>query len=204
VNTVYRNPVIHILVILLLSGCAAVEQVPGPDKTALWLAHRNKLEQLQSWQIKGRISVHIDNEAWSASLHWRQEAAAFNLQIIAPFGKGTFEMTGDPHGVVMRTSDNRLLHSDSAEALMLEHFGWFVPLSGLQYWIKGQAAPGNRAMKVSLDDKGRLLGQVQDGWRMEYSRYLQSGGYDLPGRITLQNNELQLNVRLLVREWNSG
>ena len=189
------------LLLFLLTACASRQRIPEEGKADLWKTQEATLTQLKGWRMQGRISVQIDREAWSATLHWQQETDNYRINLIPPLGQGAFELLGGPDTVVMHTADNRLLQADSAEILMEENLGWHVPINGLQYWIKGTPAPGSKPGEMSLDEHGNLSTLVQDGWSMEYSRYLETGPYRLPQRLNLENREKKLRVRLVMREW---
>ena len=51
----------------------------------------------------------------------------------------------------------------------------------------------------TLNDKGLLEKLEQDGWIVEYSRYSQIDGVDLPGRI--RANKEGTTVIVSVRQW---
>lgn len=183
----------------LLVGCTASPLVPDAALAAEWEARRAKLAALQDWHLKGRIAFQLDREAWSATLHWQQHQREYVLRLIAPLGRGTFELSGSDAGVSLRTADNRFLQADDPEALLRENLGWDLPVSGLFYWIRGLPEPDSRADTLLLDDKGRINDLRQNGWQVSYQRYDAASGYDLPGKMTLQNERLK--VRLVISDW---
>jgi len=184
--------------VLALAGCAA-----APPQTALpadWLRRQSLLNDLREWRVSGRIAIQHAREGWNASLHWKQNGDEFVLRLSAPLGQGTVELTGSEAGVSMRTADNRLLHADTPEMLMQDNLGWHVPLRGLSFWVRGLPEPGSEPENLSLDANGRIQELRQDGWHVSYERYLDEGSYQLPGKMTLENEELR--VRLVISDWN--
>jgi len=187
------------LLAVLMAGCATQAPIPDQEKAALWLSNKGRLEELESWQLKGRISVQVENEAWSATLLWNQELKDYLLRIIAPLGQGTIEINGNNDTVFMRTADNRLLQADKPETLMQEMFGWQVPVTGLMYWIRGLPEPNSRIDSLMLDNSGRVQKLSQKGWQLAYTSSISAGEYTLPRKISMQNKDIA--VRIVIRDW---
>ena len=197
--SMFRNYVCLLLVALLLSACAAPPVVPGTKRLAYWDARRILLSKLKSWKLSGRIGIELPKEAWSASLRWTQDHDNYQLRLIAPFGRGTYELRGGNGQVVLQTPKNKVYSAPSAEALLQRNLGWQVPVSGLRYWVRGLPEPGQRPRTVVLDDHGRVSNLEQDGFKVRYEQYQTVQGYDLPRRITLDNSKIR--VKLLINSW---
>jgi len=176
-----------------------VAPVPDATRAQDWEVRRARLYELQNWRLTGRVAFQLEREAWSATLHWQQRNGEYVLRVIAPLGRGSFELTGSDSGVMLRTADNRLLHADDAQALLRQNLGWELPVSGLFYWIRGLPEPTQSADTIRFDEKGRIHDLRQDGWEISYQSYESASGYELPGKMTLQNDRLRL--RLTIRDW---
>lgn len=193
-------PALVVFIALLLTACARQPvQLPGPDRASLWSAHRASLAGLQDWRFRGRIGVRLEKEAWSATLSWRETRDTYTLRVIAPLGRGTFELSGTAAGVELRTADNRLLHAADPESLLRENLGWQLPVSGLRWWVRGLPRPGAKTDRLDVNDEGRVNGLVQDGWQVDYQDYRPHGELTLPGRLSLENGAVR--VRIVVNEW---
>jgi outer membrane lipoprotein LolB len=186
-------------ILLWLSACAT--QVPVDERLQQdhWQANRDKIMQLDQWQLKGRIAVTMRRQAWSASLQWVQQRQNYHINIIAPLGQGSVSLEGNDRGVSMRLAKDRVLQADAPETLLRKNLGWSAPVSGLIYWIRGIPVPGKRIKKLSLDTEGRVIQMEQSGWQVSYSGYSSQGGINLPGKIDLVNGGLRL--RLVIRNW---
>ncbi len=193
------NIAVIILIVIVFSGCATPPPVTIDDRMIFWDARRDNLSQITTWQATGRISVRLDNEAWSATLQWHQQKQEYLLRFIAPLGQGTYEITGNNEIVFLRTGQDEVLQAQNPETLMEDNFGWHVPLTGLVYWIRGLPEPGVKTDTLLLDAQGRITNLTQSGWRVNYSSYNRAGSYDLPGKIALNNDKLK--VRLIIRNW---
>ena len=186
---------------LLLTSCATRERVPDKAEAKDWELQKAALNELQNWRVRGRISVQIDHEAWSATMRWEQNDDEYRINLTGPLGQGAVELIGGPDQVVLHTADNRLLYDASPESLMEKTFGWYVPIVGLKHWIKGAPSPDSKPRALSLDEHGNLSTLAQSGWTMEYSRYLEYGRYRLPQRLNLENKQRKLRLRLAILEW---
>lgn len=193
------NLSIIVLFCAVFSGCATRPPVAVRDKNAFWDIHRNRVTKLTTWQATGRISVRLPRQAWTATLQWRQQPREYFLRLIAPLGQGTYEITGNKAGVFLRTAKNEVYKAADPETLMKGTLGWSVPLTGLVYWIRGLPEPGTRPDMLQLDGQGRVTNLAQSGWRVRFSSYDERDGYELPGRIALQNDKLK--VRLVIKHW---
>ncbi len=198
--SMFRNYVCLLAAVLLLSACAAPPVVSDAKRLAFWDARRTLLSELKSWRLRGRIGIELPKEAWSASLHWDQDHDSYRLLLIAPFGRGTYELSGGNGRVELQTPKNRVYSAPTAEALLQQNLGWQVPVSGLRYWVKGLPEPGRRPDSVVLDDHGRVSELVQDGFKVRYEQYQTVQGYDLPRRITLDGGKIR--VKLVISSWN--
>lgn len=186
-------------VLVLFGGCAVQQTMTDENKLMGWKLHQDKLAELDQWTLKGRIAIRLEKEGWTATLHWRQQQGRYSLRLIAPLGRGTFELIGDNQSVSLRTADNRLLYADDAETLLQQNLGWRVPVSGLFYWIRGLPEPGTITDNLLLDDSGRASAISQGGWQVRYTDYMTSESYNLPRKLTMQHDKLI--IRLIIQDW---
>ena len=189
-----------VMALLLIAGCATQPPVIDSDADANWVTRRSELAKIRHWQLEGRISIVVDNDAWSASLQWDQQDVAYVLRVIAPLAQGTVELQGTGEGKVsLRVDNEREVHADNPEDLLQETLGWSVPVTGMAWWIRGLPDPGIRLDDLQLDEAGRVLEMRQEGWHIIYTRYHQLKELELPGRIRMVNGNLRL--RIAIRDW---
>lgn len=194
-----RLPVALTLLIVLLAGCAATpERKPVMPAAQAWRLHRRALGALQTWTVSGRIAIQTPSEAWNASIYWSQTPAHYRISVVGPLGSGSFRLDGDALGVVLQTPKDGAYSARDPDTLMEDVLGLRMPVSGLRYWILGLPAPGPTPSSV-LDVYGRLAHLHQDGWQIDYKRYRQVHGLDLPDKVFLSNDHYGL--RLVVSEW---
>ncbi|MEX2524988.1 MAG: lipoprotein insertase outer membrane protein LolB [Gammaproteobacteria bacterium] len=191
---------IPLVLLCLLSACATRPPVPEGEQNRAWQRHSDRIAGLTQWELKGRIALRVEEEGWTASLHWRQEEAAYVIRILAPMGQGRYELRGNASTVQLRMPDNRVLYAQDAQTLLRDNLGWQLPVEGLVWWVRGLPAPDNTPDTLKLDKRGRLQELQQDGWRVLYDHYgLFSGGIALPEKLTIERPGLRL--RLLIHSW---
>jgi len=185
-----------------LSGCESLllSEPVAPkvkDVGSAWTQHNKKLSELVAWNIDGRISVRLDEEAWHATLLWQQIDQVYHIRLFGPFGASAIQLDGSPHAVVL-TQDGEQVHSQDPQQLLAQRLGWQVPINGLRYWAIGQKIPTKPA-KLALDDAGHLASLEQEGWKIRYRRYAVINGYTLPSKIFMDNKGL--DIRIVIDRW---
>lgn len=186
----------------MLAGCAGMavdEAATGPQAEALWQTREFALRDINGWAVKGRLAIKTSDESWTASLHWAQKARLYMMRIIAPFGQGTYEIKGGHGKVSLLTDKNEVFEAADPHTLMTENLGWSVPLLGMQYWILGVPDPDLAVEGRDIDSLGRLIRLDQSGWTIQLTDYRQVGEYELPGKISMENDLVR--VRLVIHEW---
>ncbi len=194
-----RINLVLIGIILMVSGCAIQPPITDLEKTRHWETKKLILNKLNFWRLAGRMSVRHKSDAWSASLYWHQEQDSYNVRIVAPLSQGSVEINGDANTVNLKTSDEQVYANQDVDLLMQQNLGWSIPVSVMQYWIKGLPAPDLNIDKIILDDMGNMDVLIQSNWHITYQAYSRSGGYDLPSRLQITRDDL--NIRLSINSW---
>ena len=194
-----------LLLSLLLCSCAQfprtssippvpVESATNPD----WRARQVALNALVQWQLSGKINIRHNSRSNTARLNWRQNKAEYNINIVGPLGQGSVVIAGRPGYVLLQQAGKDPIEAASPELLISHQLGYQFPLSELVYWVRGLPAPGSRSQS-RLDDRSQLIQLKQAGWQIDYQNYQAFKGLQLPGKIKLVGNNLQLT--LLIKRW---
>lgn len=187
-----------LLVLVLEGGCATRPTALAPEAEPAWLEHRAALEGLHDWQVQGRVALRTEDEGWSASFDWQQRGENYRIRLRGPFGQGAVELRGGQHGVWLKRADQPPVFALNPEALLQQQTGWQLPVTGLVAWLRG--LPGSDGDPViQWDTQGRLLHIGQNGWLIDYQRYLEKGDLSLPEKLRLTRDSIQ--VRLIVDDW---
>lgn len=189
-----------IMLVVVLAGCASGPKMIEPiDVNATWDRRQAVLLELQSWKMDGRIAVRLENEGWQAGMHWRQQNDHYEMDMFDPLGRNVARLRGGPQGVNLKTSRGESAQAADAESLMRKLLGYTLPVSGLRYWVLGIPAPNTHTQRMALDKYGRLASLRQSGWDISYQRYNNTDNIDLPKKMILINQELEIKV--VVSSW---
>jgi outer membrane lipoprotein LolB len=164
--------------------------VPAP-----WEQRLAELQHATSWQMDGRAAVALGTQGWQASLNWRQRASGSELHLSGPLGMGAVVLTKTADGLSL----NGAPPSDAVLAQLQDKLGFELPLDDLRYWLLGVPNPGGALADLARNDQDRAQQLTQDGWTVNYDRYLPDGGDLLPGRLVM--SRAGVRVRIAVDHW---
>lgn len=184
----------------LLQACATAPQ-PAGDGLQAERNYGERLARLQAadhWSVQGRLAVRDGEDGGSGTLRWRAEPAGSRLDFHGALGRGAWRLRVSPGEAVLTLADGAEYRAVSVERLVEQQIGWQVPVAELSWWIRGLAAPGERARR-SLGETGVLLDLQQAGWSVAFDRYRQFGEELMPGLVVARRGERQ--VKFAVRDW---
>ena len=168
---------------LLLAGCVSVPVAPRAP---------------QPFDLLGRVLVTYSGGALSAVLRWEHSLEQDQIWLMTPTGQTLAYIVDSPQGATLTRADQRQYQASSVEALTRQALGWSLPLSQLQYWVRGQAAPGQPTSAERGVD-ARLLTLKQNGWDVVFTYY--SGGEN-DGKVRLLDlNDGANTIRLVIDTW---
>ena len=190
---------VMLLAVFLISGCVRVStHTTQASYNQLSPASRQAAAaNIRSWNIRGAFSIIRNQKALLANYQWQQNGRYFTINIAGALNIAASVIQGRPGSVTLRQSATKVFHARSAEILMQQQLGWYVPVSYLQYWIRGIAAPGK--YQARFDRYGHLLWLRQLGWTITFSKFQTIRGIDLPKMLRL--NRKNLKVKLVVKQW---
>jgi outer membrane lipoprotein LolB len=193
----------------ILSSCAShkppqesISSSSGLSPEEAWKQNQVNLNRIDTWRSEGRIAVSRQHEGESASFTWQQFPEQFFLKLFGPFGSGAMELEGTltgPNKQVVMRQGNKVNYAATAEDLLYQQVKWRVPLSGLTHWAKGVPVPNQPIDKMILNSNGTIKEVNQLGWHITYTQYAQFENNQLPTKMHLINNELE--VKLAIRNW---
>nr|WP_298375389.1 lipoprotein insertase outer membrane protein LolB [uncultured Halomonas sp.] len=196
------RPLILLLSLVLLAGCAAQTPIPeAPRQSGDWSAQLERLTSLDRWRLAGKVGLRTADDATSANLDWQQAPFFYRMMISGPFGAGRSTLDGSPEGVTLTTPDGRF-SARTPEQLMQQQLGWSLPISALDYWMRGLPAP-NAPHEMQTDDRDFPRELRQSGWTIDYRDWAWApalnGGLWLPQRLVMTFDDLR--ATLVVNQW---
>ncbi len=181
---------------LTLAGCQTVPVAPAP--TVAWSVRRPTLQNLDRFDLDGRVAVAVGGQGFDAGMRWVQSGAMTRLVLSGPLGAGGVEVTANGADLSVITSSGKRLGAAAARAELTDKLGFEPPLTSIRYWVLGVPDPGAPAA-VRLDSRQRLTELTQEGWRIDYTSYMPVGAEWLPRLLTLRRAGVR--VRMLVNGW---
>jgi len=182
-----------IATLAVFAGCANISTQPDSAQTSVSTVAPDH------WRLSGRFSAANEQNSWSGTLSWVQVGDAYDITLTGPFGQGAVALRGNAQNSELQLAKDQIFSDGSAEKLLLDHTGWYIPFDGLRYWVTGRAAPGVEAVDAERDPQGRLVRIRQDQWTIEFKRYAAVNGVELPGKIFLTHPVY--DVRMVVDQW---
>lgn len=175
-----------------LGGCAH----SPPTSLSATLTPQQQLNALQHWQAQGRFAVSQHQQGTHAAFTWHQQGEYYQIRLFGPFGAGV-HIIGGANQVLVKESNGKITRAATPEQLIEKVLGLPLPLSGLQYWLKGIPF-AHQPYTLQLDAYQRLRQLQQTHWHIDY-HYPTHHFSLLPNQLQLQNGELK--VKLVITQW---
>lgn len=178
----------------VLSACSSLERVNEPQTS---------LSSATDLQRNGRFAVLVYDktqdkniDSVQGSFEWLSAGEKVVLDLSSPLGQVLARVTVQPGLSQLTRSNGEMLEAASPDALVREVIGRQFPVSGLQYWIRGQAMPGVALESPEYDAQQRLVKFTQAGWVVTAQDYDGMG----PKRFHLLNNQTmeRITIRIVI------
>ncbi|MFK7865340.1 MAG: lipoprotein insertase outer membrane protein LolB [Pseudohongiellaceae bacterium] len=189
-----------VFLLLLTCGLAACGSLAPPATVnSDWERQRLALNNLDSWQLRGRVNVRYNNESNTPRIQWMQQNVEYHIRLWGTFNAGNTVIVGRP-GFVTLEQGGDVLTANSPEELILQQLGYELPVSYLEHWVKGIPAPDSEA-NLTFNELNQLLELAQDGWTVSYSDMRQYGDLSLPRKVTVTRPENDIRLRFVGLNW---
>jgi outer membrane lipoprotein LolB len=183
-----------LLLCLALSGCAGLHQGAETVSTTL-----DASAVKTRFVLEGRVAVKAGDQNYSGGMRWERRDTDEVVLLSTPLGQGVAEIRRDARGLSLVDGEGRRQEAADIDSLARSALGAPIPLSGLVHWLSARPRPVSPHLAY-LDDMGRVKRLEQDGWRIDYDRYQDRGGIELPARLFARRGE-DIEFRLIIDSW---
>tara|TARA_B110000858_G_scaffold177469_1_gene212465 strand:+ start:5920 stop:6567 length:648 start_codon:yes stop_codon:yes gene_type:complete len=181
----------------LLSACSVI--APIAEQNSDWARQHKQLQDLDSWELRGRVNVRYDKESHTPSINWLQQNVEYHIRLWGTLNAGSTLIVGSPDYVTLE-SGGETKSASSPEELILQQLGYELPISQLKYWIKGLPAPDSNA-QLSFNELNQLTTIEQADWTINLSDMRQYGPISLPRRVDLTRPRNDIRLRFFRLNW---
>ena len=193
-----------LLSMLIISACGGLPKIELDDQSQQkWSQYQLEAGRFNRWDLQGRAVIMVKDEVYNTGLKWNRVPQAFEMMLEAPFGQGVFQLQSDQDQVIpvnLTLPDGQIVRAFDAEEVLVKVVGWSIPVSGLEFWIRG--IPEKKlSFEHELNGDGRLRSLDQKGWQINYLEYFdpQSPARGLPRKIYLKRDDLA--IRIVIDRW---
>jgi len=199
------------LACMLLASCATVSTDGEPvdaDKQPLktsepssWAAEKLKRQQIQDWEIRGRLGVQTKTEGGSLDIIWKQSGAEYSIRLIAPMAAGNYHILGENDYAEIRYPDGSKATVENADDIFLTSLEVDLPTTAIKDWVRGLPASELTVEHIKWNEYGLIERIRQSGWNVEMNRYTGSEML-MPHAIYIsRDDDEDLDIRLVLRQW---
>lgn len=171
-----------------LAACAALVTEEGVSRAP------------SPFDLSGRVVVSYDGRAFSSGLRWHHLPERDEIWLLTPLGQALAHIVSTAEGATFTGADRKQYRGAGVEALTRQALGWELPLTRLQYWVRGEPAPSGDVQGVERDADQRVIRLVQGDWRISITHYLDGEHQGLPRRLELSRASNE-TIRLVIDEW---
>jgi outer membrane lipoprotein LolB len=145
------------------------------------------------------VLVTYSGGAVTSNVRWEHSADRDEIWLMTPTGQTLAHVLDTPDGAVLTRADQQQFRAGNVETLTQRALGWPLPLSPLQYWLRGAAAPGANPEAVEKDKDGRLVAFSQNGWQVKLAYHTEGDFAGKARRVDLKDGANE--IRFVIDTW---
>lgn len=191
---------------MLLVSCASIteqpeKQAPAPSEPAGWSAEKRTRQQIENWEIRGRLGVQTEHTGGTMDIIWKQSGDDFTIRLMAPLGAGNYLIRGEKGFAEIRFPDGEKKIIDNIDDIFASALEVELPASVVRDWVRGLPASALPVDQIVWNKQGLINRVKQAGWNVEMTRYTGAKTV-LPHSIFVSRDDnAELDVRLILRQW---
>ncbi len=202
----FTSRMVVCLVCLIIASCATVkQQITTTEKIkaepAAWAAEQKKRQQINNWEIRGRLGVQTQTTGGSMDIIWKNADQDYSIRLIAPLGSGSYWVQGNSDYAEIRFPDGKIDMVSNIDLVFTSILDINLPASAVKDWIRGLPSKTLTVEQISWNKQGLLTKIKQSGWNVEMTKYT-GDKILMPHAIYLsRDDDSELDVRLILRQW---
>jgi outer membrane lipoprotein LolB len=175
-----------------LAACA--HQPDGLDDGFDFSERQSRISAVADWDLRGRMTVATPERSHRAGVRWQQRGDRLELTVRGLLGARSFRIEGGPESLtVTEGGDTRILNDPEVE--LSREFGWWLPVTSLEYWVLGQP-DADFELRSRRGADGTLRTLDQRDWLIRYEEYQLAAGLLVPRTIILRHDTLELTLNI--------
>ena len=193
----------------LLSACTTAPK--GPQTAVNLTAQLEKVAEVSTWQMRGKIAFRQGKDAASLNLVWKNDSGDFDFRLTNFLGVSLVKLTVTDEKSDLE-ADGETFSNALPEPLIYQVTGMVIPVAPLLSWVKGLPLEGD---KFTLTEKG-LVDTLESyckgcrNWQVSYGNYgsVLMGNEEsvwLPHSIKLTQNETpdmpKTQLKIKIYQW---
>jgi outer membrane lipoprotein LolB len=190
---------------LALGGCAVI--APPVRTTGAIIAPGYH----ESLTLSGRISVRYTQNGHDESLQggfqWTQSAQLIELNLLSPLNQILLKIDLTPTAARLLEPGKPPRSAPDIDTLMLQTFGWTLPVGGMRGWLQGYSLDGGTPLPIAVPGLADAPAvSTRDGWKISYVSWQDEAEPPLtrPRRIDLQRSTAEFGdmaIRIVIDTW---
>ncbi len=188
-----------LIIFLLLGSCTTSNTLIDQN----WQSHQALVSNASSWTLQGRLNIRQANNSDTVSINWQQMVQHFEINLSGALGIGATTINGNQDSISLQQGNEPPIEAANLAELSRSYLGYEFPAEALQYWVRGIPSPDSPAiMEFNENQLLESLSQRDaqgNNWLLEYDRYQESGGLNLPSRIRMSHPNYLLTF--IIQSW---
>ncbi len=189
------------MLLLVLFGCSSV---PEPIVDVQWQSHQQKLQQIESYQVVGKLGYISPEQREYLNFQWQKNIDKSQLRLTNFLGQTVLSLSMTDSGASVETYDDQYFEASNGQQLIYQLTGLDIPVDDLQDWVLGLPT---QADNFDLNEMNTLASldksSGRQNWHVDYTRYKEfnwkNDNIPLPDRIELSQNKT--TIKLVISKW---
>ena len=177
---------------LLLLGFAACSHLPVNQQAGYQQTDNQHLQNLERWQLDGRLALTDDKESISVSVVWTHKRDWDEIVLVGPLAQGRLLIAVSESQVIIDDGSRSQQYNGSVNDVVTDQLGVDMPVNALKYWVLGVKDPKQNYTE-------QQDGFYQNGWLVKYAEMQMIGGDKLQKKISATKDKTR--IKLIVDQW---